>query len=73
MAMYDLFESVAEHFDMSVLTAVISGGDRIDSLTLNTDSASDLTAFASDAVCVLRDEDGEWQLVQHLYHGGSAL
>lgn len=73
MAMYDLFESVAEHFDMSVLTIVINGGDRMDSITLNTDSGSDLTALASDTVSVLRDEDGEWQLVQRLYDGGDAL
>ncbi|MDD3243196.1 MAG: hypothetical protein PHD32_05665, partial [Eubacteriales bacterium] len=58
MAMYDLFERVAEHFDMSVLTVVISGGGRTDSLTLNTDSTGDLTALGSDTVSVLRDEDG---------------
>lgn len=73
MAMYDLFEYVAEHFDMSALTVVIGGGDRMDFLTLNTDSVGDLTALQSDTVSVSRDEDGEWQLVQRLCDGGSAL
>ncbi len=72
-AMYDLFEKVAEGFDMSALTAVIESDGDTDRITLNTDSAADIATLASAAVTVLRDEDGEWQITGCLRRGGEAL
>ena len=39
-------------------------------LTVNTDSAADLSSLASDTVRVHQDEDGEWKLILHLITGG---
>lgn len=66
MRMYDLFELVAERFDMSVLTVAIAGGGTVDGVTLNADCAGDMSALASEDVTVLMDEDGAWQLSMRL-------
>lgn len=73
MMMYDLFEKVAERFDMSVLTIVIGNDSRMDYITINTDSSTDLSILKSDTVTVIEDEDGEWQLTNRLPRAGELL
>ena len=64
MKMYDLFEEIVERSidTMSTITVWIGPADGALRITVNTDSAADLSPLVSDSVSALRDEDGEWQL-----------
>ena len=72
MKMYDLFEeSVERSIDtMTTITVWIGPADGALRITINTDSAADLSPLGSDSVSALRDEDGEWQLCMVLRAGG---
>lgn len=72
MKMYDLFEEIVERSidTMSTITVCIGPADGALRITINTDSAADLSPLGSDSVSALRDEDGEWQLCMVLRAGG---
>ena len=72
MKMYDLFEEIVERSidTMSTITVWIGPADGALRITINTDSAADLSPLGSDSVSALRDEDGEWQLCMVLRVGG---
>ena len=72
MKMYDLFEEIVERSidTMSTITVWIGPADGALRITINTDSAADLSPLVSDSVSALRDEDGEWQLSMVLDAGG---
>ena len=72
MKMYDLFEEIVERSidTMSTITVWIGPADGALRITVNTDSAADLSSLVSDSVSALRDEDGEWQLCMVLRAGG---
>ena len=72
MKMYDLFEEIVERSidTMSTITVWIGPADGALRITVNTDSAADLSPLVSDSVSALRDEDGEWQLCMVLRAGG---
>ena len=72
MKMYDLFEEIVERSidTMSTITVWIGPADGALRITVNTDSAADLSPLGSDSVSALRDEDGEWQLCMVLRAGG---
>ena len=72
MKMYDLFEEIVERSidTMSTITVWIGPADGALRITINTDSAADLSPLGSDSVSALRDEDGEWQLCMVLRAGG---
>ena len=72
MKMYDLFEEILERSidTMSTITVWIGPADGALRITINTDSAADLSPLGSDSVSALRDEDGEWQLCMVLRAGG---
>ena len=72
MKMYDLFEGIVERSidTMSTITVWIGPADGALRITINTDSAADLSPLGSDSVSALRDEDGEWQLCMVLRAGG---
>ena len=72
MKMYDLFEEIVERSidTMSTITVWIGPADGALRITINTDSAADLSPLGSDSVLALRDEDGEWQLCMVLRAGG---
>ena len=72
MKMYDLFEEIVEcSIDtMTTITVWIGPADGALRITINTDSAADLSPLGSDSVSALRDEDGEWQLCMVLRAGG---
>ena len=72
MKMYDLFEEIVERSidTMSTITVWIGQADGALRITINTDSAADLSPLGSDSVSALRDEDGEWQLCMVLRAGG---
>ena len=73
MKMYDLFEEIVERSidTMSTITVWIGPADGALRITINTDSAADLSPLGSDSVSALRDEDGEWQLCMVLRAGGA--
>lgn len=74
MSMYDFFEEIVERsLDCLESLTVYAGasGDCL-FLTVNTDSAAELSALASDTVTVKRDEDGEQQLTLRLRMGGDS-
>ena len=73
MKMYDLFEEIVERSidTMSTITVWIGPADGALRITINTDSAADLSPLGSDSVSALRDEDGEWQLRMVLRAGGA--
>ena len=73
MKMYDLFEEIVERSidTMSTITVWIGPADGALRITINTDSAADLSPLVSDSVSALRDEDGEWQLCMVLRAGGA--
>ena len=73
MKMYDLFEEIVERSidTMSTITVWIGPADGALRITVNTDSAADLSPLGSDSVSALRDEDGEWQLCMVLRAGGA--
>ena len=72
MKMYDLFEEIVERSidTMSTITVWIGPADGALRITINTDSAADLSPLGSDSDSALRDEDGEWQLCMVLRAGG---
>ena len=72
MKMYDLFEEIVERSidTMSTITVWIGPADGALRITVNTDSAANLSPLGSDSVSALRDEDGEWQLCMVLRAGG---
>lgn len=72
MKMYDLFEEIVERSidTMTTITVWIGPADGALRITVNTDSAADLSPLVSDSVSALRDEDGEWQLCMVLRAGG---
>ena len=72
MKMYDLFEEIVERSidTMTTITVWIGPADGALRITVNTDSAADLSPLGSDSVSALRDEDGEWQLCMVLRAGG---
>lgn len=72
MKMYDLFEEIVERSidTMTTITVWIGPADGALRITINTDSAADLSPLGSDSVSALRDEDGEWQLCMVLRAGG---
>ena len=72
MKMYDLFEEIVERSidTMTTITVWIGPADGALRITINTDSAADLSPLGSDSVSALRDEDGEWQLCMVLLAGG---
>ena len=72
MKMYDLFEEIVERSidTMSTITVWIGPADGALRITINTDSAADLSPLGSASVSALRDEDGEWQLCMVLRAGG---
>ena len=72
MKMYDLFEEIVERSidTMSTITVWIGPADGALRITINTDSAADLSPLGSDSVSALRDEDGEWQFCMVLRAGG---
>ena len=72
MKMYDLFEEIVERSidTMSTITVWIGPADGALRITINTDSAADLSPLGSDSVSALRDEDGEWQLCMVLRAAG---
>ena len=72
MKMYDLFEEIVERSidTMSTITVWIGPADGALRITVNTDSAANLSPLVSDSVSALRDEDGEWQLSMVLDAGG---
>ena len=72
MKMYDLFEEILERSidTMTTITVWIGPADGALRITINTDSAADLSPLGSDSVSALRDEDGEWQLCMVLRAGG---
>ena len=72
MKMYDLFEEIVERSidTMSTITVWIGPADGALRITINTDSAANLSPLGSDSVSALRDEDGEWQLCMVLRAGG---
>lgn len=74
MKMYDLFEEIVERSidTMSTITVWIGPADGALRITINTDSAADLSPLGSDSVSALRDEDGEWQLCMVLRAGGES-
>ena len=74
MKMYDLFEEIVERSidTMSTITVWIGPADGALRITINTDSAADLSPLVSDSVSALRDEDGEWQLCMVLRAGGES-
>ena len=74
MKMYDLFEEIVERSidTMSTITVWIGPADGALRITVNTDSAADLSPLVSDSVSALRDEDGEWQLCMVLRAGGES-
>ena len=74
MKMYDLFEEIVERSidTMSTITVWIGPADGALRITVNTDSAADLSPLGSDSVSALRDEDGEWQLCMVLRAGGES-
>lgn len=72
MSMYDFFEEITERSlscMSSITVSVTACADGL-CLTVNTDSAADLSSLASDTVRVHQDEDGEWKLILHLITGG---
>ena len=73
MKMYDLFEEIVERSidTMSTITVWIGPADGALRITINTDTAADLSPLGSDSVSALRDEDGEWQLCMVLRAGGA--
>ena len=73
MKMYDLFEEIVERSidTMSTITVWIGPADGALRITVNTDSAANLSPLGSDSVSALRDEDGEWQLCMVLRAGGA--
>ena len=73
MKMYDLFEEIVERSidTMTTITVWIGPADGALRITINTDSAADLSPLVSDSVSALRDEDGEWQLCMVLRAGGA--
>ena len=73
MKMYDLFEEIVERSidTMTTITVWIGPADGALRITINTDSAADLSPLGSDSVLALRDEDGEWQLCMVLRAGGA--
>lgn len=73
MKMYDLFEEIVERSidTMTTITVWIGPADGALRITINTDSAADLSPLGSDSVSALRDEDGEWQLCMVLRAGGA--
>ena len=73
MKMYDLFEEIVERSidTISTITVWIGPADGALRITINTDSAADLSPLGSDSVSALRDEDGEWQLCMVLRAGGA--
>lgn len=74
MKMYDLFEEIVERSidTMSTITVRVGTADGALRITINTDSAADLSPLVSDSVSALRDEDGEWQLCMVLRTGGAS-
>ena len=74
MKMYDLFEEIVERSidTMSTITVRVGTADGALRITINTDSAADLSPLVSDSVSALRDEDGEWQLCMVLRMGGAS-
>ena len=72
MKMYDLFEEIVERSidTMTTITVWIGPADGALRITINTDSAADLSPLGSDSVSALRDEDGEWQFCMVLRAGG---
>ena len=74
MKMYDLFEEIVERSidTMTTITVWIGPADGALRITVNTDSAADLSPLVSDSVSALRDEDGEWQLCMVLRAGGES-
>ena len=74
MKMYDLFEEIVERSidTMSTITVWIGPADGALRITVNTDSAAELSPLVSDSVSALRDEDGEWQLCMVLRAGGES-
>ena len=74
MKMYDLFEEIVERSidTMSTITVWIGPADGALRITINTDSAADLSPLGSDSVSALRDEDGEWRLCMVLRAGGES-
>ena len=74
MKMYDLFEEIVERSidTMTTITVWIGPADGALRITINTDSAADLSPLGSDSVSALRDEDGEWQLCMVLHAGGES-
>ena len=74
MKMYDLFEEIVERSidTMTTITVWIGPADGALRITVNTDSAAELSPLVSDSVSALRDEDGEWQLCMVLRAGGES-
>ena len=72
IAMYDLFEEIAERSLDRMSSILVHAGIKAGFLvfSLDTDSRSDFSDLASDAVTAVQDEDGEWKLTLRLDMGG---
>lgn len=73
MEMYDYFEDMVERSEiMTAITVAATQTDREICFTVNTASATDYSAVASDRISAVRDDDGEWQLTLRIKTGGVA-
>ena len=72
IAMYDVFEEIAERSLDRMSSILVHAGIEAGFLvfSLDTDSRSDFSDLASDAVTAVQDEDGEWKLTLRLDMGG---
>ena len=72
IAMYDFFEEIAERSLDRMSSILVHAGIKAGFLvfSLDTDSRSDFSDLASDAVTAVQDEDGEWKLTLRLDMGG---
>ena len=72
IAMYDFFEEIAERSLDRMSSILVHAGIKAGVLvfSLDTDSRSDFSDLASDAVTAVQDEDGEWKLTLRLDMGG---
>ena len=72
IAMYDFFEEIAERSLDRMSSILVHAGIKAGFLvfSLDTDSRSDFSDLASDAVTAVQDEDGEWKITLRLDMGG---
>ncbi len=72
IAMYDFFEEVTERALDCMSSLLVRVGREAGAIvfSVDTDSGSDFSGLASDAVAAAQDEDGEWKLTLRLDMGG---